>query len=90
MTSANEQGGASEHTSGAVPGEIAALSYEEALGQLREVVVALEQGGVTLEESLALWERGEHLAAACLARLDGAKARLEDAMASTESAEADD
>ena len=38
-------------------------SYEEARDELVEVVRTLEAGGVTLEESLALWERGEHLAA---------------------------
>jgi len=36
----------------------------------------LEAGGTTLEESLALWERGEHLAAVCQQWLDGARARL--------------
>ena len=55
--------------------------YETAREQLLEVVRALEQGGTTLEESLALWERGEELARTCQAWLDGAKARLDAALA---------
>jgi exodeoxyribonuclease VII small subunit len=55
----------------------APASYEQARDELAEVVRRLEAGGVPLEESLALWERGEHLAAACQAWLDGARARLE-------------
>lgn len=57
------------------------LSYEEAREELVEVVRTLEQGGTTLEESLALWERGEALAKACQSWLDGARKRLDDAMA---------
>ena len=53
------------------------LGYEEARAQLVEVVRALEQGGTTLEESLALWERGEALATTCQEWLDGARRRLE-------------
>ena len=53
------------------------LSYEAAREELVEVVRRLEAGGTTLEESLALWERGEELAAACQRWLDGARARLE-------------
>ncbi|MCU0265317.1 MAG: exodeoxyribonuclease VII small subunit [Actinomycetia bacterium] len=52
------------------------LSYEQARDELVEVVRRLEAGGATLEESLALWERGEHLAAVCQQWLDGARARL--------------
>lgn len=52
-------------------------SYEEAREELAEVVRQLEQGGATLEESLALWERGERLATICQEWLDGAKARLD-------------
>jgi exodeoxyribonuclease VII small subunit len=44
---------------------------------LEDVVRRLEAGGTTLEESLALWERGEDLARACQELLDGARARLE-------------
>jgi exodeoxyribonuclease VII small subunit len=53
------------------------LSYEEARAELAGVVERLEAGGTTLEESLALWERGEHLAAVCQRWLDGARARLD-------------
>ena len=57
--------------------EIADLSYEQARDELVKVVSALEQGGVSLEESLALWERGEALAQRCEEWLVGAKARLD-------------
>jgi exodeoxyribonuclease VII small subunit len=54
--------------------------YEEARAELVDVVRALEAGGTTLEESLALWERGEKLAAICQEWLDGARARLDAAI----------
>ena len=54
-----------------------APSYEESREELVEVVRRLEAGGTTLEESLALWERGEKLADACQQWLDGARARLD-------------
>ncbi len=53
------------------------LSYEDARTELVEVVRRLEAGGTTLEESLALWERGEALAQQCQQWLDGARARLD-------------
>ena len=53
------------------------LGYEQARDELVDVVRRLEAGGTTLEESLALWERGEELAAVCRRWLDGARARLE-------------
>jgi exodeoxyribonuclease VII small subunit len=53
------------------------LSYEQARAELVAIVEKLEAGGSTLEESLALWERGEHLAAVCQRWLDGARARLD-------------
>ncbi len=56
-------------------------SYEEAREELVEVVRRLESGGTNLEESLALWERGEKLAQICQGWLDGAKKRLDDAIA---------
>ena len=56
------------------------LSYEEARDQLIEVVRTLEQGGTTLAESLALWERGEELARICQTALDGARARLDEVL----------
>jgi exodeoxyribonuclease VII small subunit len=52
-------------------------SYEQAREELVEVVRKLEAGGTTLEESLALWERGEELATVCQEWLDGARARLD-------------
>jgi len=59
-------------------------SYEAARDELVEVVRALEAGGTTLEESLALWERGEKLAAICQDWLDGARKRLDAAIAGDE------
>jgi exodeoxyribonuclease VII small subunit len=59
------------------------LSYEEARDQLAEIVSKLEGGQATLEESLALWEKGESLAKVCQDWLDGAKAKL-DAIRPTE------
>lgn len=56
--------------------DIADLSYEQARDELAAVVTQLEQGGVALEESLALWERGEALANRCEEWLLGAKQRL--------------
>jgi len=56
--------------------DIAELSYEQARDELVQVVSRLEQGAATLEESLALWERGEALAARCQEWLDGARERL--------------
>lgn len=53
------------------------LSYEDAREQLIEVVRTLEQGGTSLAESLALWERGEELAKTCQDALDGARSRLD-------------
>ncbi|WP_433333833.1 exodeoxyribonuclease VII small subunit [Spirillospora sp. CA-294931] len=67
-------------------------SYEQARDELTDVVRRLETGGLTLEESLNLWERGEKLAAICEEWLEGARARLAAAMstpaADTKDAEA--
>ncbi len=52
------------------------LGYEQARDQLVELVKRLEAGGLTLEQSLELWERGEKLAAICEDWLEGARARL--------------
>ncbi|SDR96220.1 Exodeoxyribonuclease VII small subunit [Friedmanniella luteola] len=60
-----------------------ALTYEQAREELVQVVQRLESGGVPLDESLALWERGEHLAAVCQQRLDGARAKVDAARART-------
>ncbi|MEU0744282.1 exodeoxyribonuclease VII small subunit [Streptomyces sp. NPDC006134] len=67
--------------------EAEALGYEQARDELIEVVRRLEAGGTTLEESLALWERGEELAKICRRRLDGARARLDAALAEEAEAE---
>ena len=56
-------------------------SYEEAREELVEVVRRLESGGTSLEDSLALWERGERLALVCQQWLDGARQRLDAAVA---------
>jgi exodeoxyribonuclease VII small subunit len=53
------------------------LSYETAREELVETVRKLEAGGITLEESLALWERGEHLANVCQQWLEGVRERLD-------------
>ncbi len=58
-----------------------ALSYEQARDELAGVVRRLEAGGLTLEQSLELWERGEKLAGVCAEWLDGARARLTAVMA---------
>ena len=57
------------------------LGYEQARAELLEVVRTLEQGGITLEESLALWERGEQQAQVCQDWLDGARRRLDSVIA---------
>ncbi|MEU5938343.1 exodeoxyribonuclease VII small subunit [Micromonospora sp. NPDC047548] len=53
------------------------LSYEQARAELAQVVEKLEVGGTSLEDSLALWERGEQLADVCQRWLDGARARID-------------
>ena len=55
----------------------APLGFEAARDELAEVVSRLEAGGLTLEESLALWERGEELAGICQGWLDAARVRLD-------------
>jgi exodeoxyribonuclease VII small subunit len=63
------------------------LSYEQARDELIETVRRLEAGGTSLEESLALWERGEELAKVCRRWLEGARARLDAALAEEEGEE---
>ncbi|HEY5853340.1 MAG TPA: exodeoxyribonuclease VII small subunit [Aldersonia sp.] len=60
---------------------VAELGYEAARDELVEVVRILEQGGLDLDASLALWERGEELARRCEEHLAGARKRVEDALA---------
>ena len=59
------------------PSDIGAMSFEEALRALEDVVRQLEGGEVPLEESIGLYERGEALRRHCQARLDSAQARIE-------------
>lgn len=59
------------------------LSYEQARDALVETVKLLELGQMSLDESLALWERGEALAHRCEEHLAGARAKVEAALAST-------
>lgn len=66
------------------------LSYEQARDELASVVKRLEAGGLSLEQSLDLWERGERLAAICAEWLEGARARLTAAMAAREPADGKD
>ena len=61
---------------------ISELGYEEARDELIEVVQRLEQGGLDLDASLKLWERGEELAKRCEQDLAGARKRVEDVLAS--------
>ncbi len=61
---------------------ISQLGYEEARDELIEVVQQLEQGGLDLDTSLTLWERGEELAKRCEEHLAGARKRVEDTLAS--------
>jgi exodeoxyribonuclease VII small subunit len=56
------------------------LGYEAARTELADVVRQLESGGQTLEQSLALWERGEQLADICQRWLQDATARLDTAI----------
>ena len=69
--------------------DVSDLSYEQARDELVRVVGELEQGSSTLEESLALWERGEALAKRCEEWLLGAKARLDAARAAASAGSAD-
>lgn len=66
------------------PDDLSGLGYEQARDQLVEVVRELEAGGLSLEQSLALWERGEKLARLCETHLAGARERIEAALATVE------
>ncbi|MGI8679635.1 MAG: exodeoxyribonuclease VII small subunit [Jatrophihabitans sp.] len=63
------------------------ISYEAARAELRDIVGKLESGGQSLEDSLALWERGEQLADICQRLLDSAGERLEKAIAEHDTAD---
>lgn len=66
------------------------LTYEAAREELVQVVRKLESGGVPLADSMALWERGEHLAKICQGHLDGAKAQVAKAREAEVDVEDDD
>ena len=63
---------------------VSALGYEQCRDELVEVVRQLEQGGMNLDAALTLWERGEALARRCEEHLAGAQARIEAALAASE------
>lgn len=65
---------------------IAELTFEDALRALEEVVLKLESGDVPLDQSIALYERGEALRLHCQARLDSAQARIEKIVAGADGA----
>ena len=65
---------------------ISEMGYEEARDELIEVVRVLEQGGLDLDSSLKLWERGQELARRCEEHLAGARKRVEDALARSDDA----
>lgn len=65
------------------------LGYEQCRDELIDVVRQLEQGGLDLDASLTLWERGEALARRCEEHLAGARARIESALAASESDDED-
>jgi len=61
---------------GSARADVSGLTYEQARDELVTVVSRLEAGAESLEDSLALWERGEALASRCQEWLDGARERL--------------
>ncbi len=65
--------------------DISKMSYEEARDELQEVVAQLEQQNVTLDASMALWERGEALAKVCEEWLSGARKQLTEAQGKKDS-----
>lgn len=75
------------------PADTDGLGYEQARDELVAVVAKLEAGGLSLEDSLSLWEKGEALARVCQRHLEGARKRIDDKLASvsdgTEDADAD-
>jgi exodeoxyribonuclease VII small subunit len=76
---------AAEQDKSATP--ISQLGYEACRDELIEVVRLLEQGGLDLDESLKLWERGEELAKRCEQHLAGARQRVADALAAGQAEE---
>lgn len=74
----------------AKPIPVAQLGYEQARDELIEVVTTLEHGGLDLDASLALWERGEALATRCEEHLTGARDRIEAALSPDDSEDDDE
>jgi exodeoxyribonuclease VII small subunit len=77
-----ENGGAEDEAQSITA--ISQLGYEDCRDELIEVVRLLEQGGLDLDSSLKLWERGEQLAKRCEEHLAGARQRITDALAAGE------
>ncbi|OBJ00900.1 exodeoxyribonuclease VII small subunit [Mycobacterium sp. 1465703.0] len=89
MAAKNESSGGSgtpEEDESITP--ISRLGYEACRDELIEVVRVLEQGGLDLDDSLKLWERGEQLAKRCEEHLAGARKRIEDALAAGDAEDA--
>ena len=57
--------------------DVGGLSFEGALSELEDIVSRLEQGAVDLDDSIALYERGQALKSHCEAKLKSAEGRLE-------------
>lgn len=87
MTDTQHSQPAVEGFSSADVSDVDTMTYEQARTELIHTVERLEAGGAGLEESLALWERGEALARRCEAWLEGARTRLEEVRAQTEPVE---
>jgi exodeoxyribonuclease VII small subunit len=66
---------------GKTPDDIKAMPYEQAMAELEQIVQKLEAGSVSLEDSIAIYERGEALKARCETLLKGAEARIEKILA---------
>jgi len=66
---------------------ISQMGYEQARDELIEVVQQLEHGGLDLDASLKLWERGEELAKRCEEHLAGARKKVADTLAAGETEE---
>ena len=67
-----------------IPAEIASLSFEDALMRLEEIVKRLEDGQVSLEDSIEVYETGQHLKRHCETKLASAKARIEQIQVGTD------
>jgi exodeoxyribonuclease VII small subunit len=81
-----DRGDSPDETESITP--ISQLGYEACRDELIEVVRLLEQGGLDLDASLKLWERGEQLAKRCVEHLAGARKRIEDALATGQAEDA--